>query len=68
MMQGFRPSSLTKKLAKVNMPNTLSRFGNGRNVKKICVGNGQLLGYPKARGGRQDRHSGYVLKDHALEL
>jgi hypothetical protein len=33
MMQGARPSSLTKKLAKVNMPSTFSGLGKARKVK-----------------------------------
>jgi hypothetical protein len=38
MMQGARPSSWIKKLAKVNMPSILSGFGKARKVNKICVG------------------------------
>ena len=37
MMQGARPSSSTKKLAKVNMPSTFSRLGKARKVKEFCL-------------------------------
>jgi hypothetical protein len=33
MMQGVRPSSLTKKLAKVNMPITFSGLGKAKKIK-----------------------------------
>jgi hypothetical protein len=37
MMQGARPSSSTKKLAKVNMPSTFSGFGKARKVKEFLL-------------------------------
>ena len=37
MMQGARPSSSTKKLAKVNMPSTFSRLGKARKVKEFLL-------------------------------
>jgi hypothetical protein len=49
MTQGARPSSSTKKLAKVNMPSTFSGLGKARKVKEFFIGNGQLLRCPKAR-------------------
>ena len=36
MMQGSRPSSSTKKLAKVYMPSTFLGLDNARNVKDFC--------------------------------
>ena len=37
MMQGARPSSSTKKLAKVNMPSTFSGLGKARKVKEFLL-------------------------------
>jgi hypothetical protein len=36
-MQGVRPSSWTKKLAKVNMPSILLGFGKGSKVRKFML-------------------------------
>ena len=36
-MQGPRPSSSTKKLAKVNMPSTFSGLGKARKVKEFLL-------------------------------
>jgi hypothetical protein len=35
MIQGVRPSSPTKKLAMVNMPNTLLAFGKAKTLNRI---------------------------------
>ena len=37
MTQGARPSSSTKKLAKVNMPNTFSELGKAKKVKEFLL-------------------------------
>ena len=37
MIQGVRPSSFTKKLAKVNMPNCFSGLGKASKVNKIVL-------------------------------
>ena len=37
MMQGARPSSATKKLAKANMPSTFSGLGKARKVKEFLL-------------------------------
>jgi hypothetical protein len=37
MMQGGRPSSSTKKLAKLNMPKMFSGLGKARRVKEFLL-------------------------------
>ena len=38
IMQGVKPSSWTKKLANVNMPNILLELGKGSKVRKFVLG------------------------------
>ena len=61
MMQGARPSSSTKKLAKVNMPNIFSRLGKTRNGQRKCVLELDNTMMSKGRSGLQGCHSGYFI-------
>ena len=67
MMQGARPSSSTKKLAKVNMPSTFSGLGKARKVKEFLLEMDNY--YDVQRPEEDDKVSIAVtfLKDHALQ-
>src|ERR1700738_1744885 len=67
MMQGTRPSSSTKKLAKVNMPSTFSGLGKARKVKEFLLEMDNY--YDVQRPDEDDKVSIAVtfLKDHALQ-
>jgi hypothetical protein len=67
MMQGARPSSSTKKLAKVNMPSTFSGLGNAKKVKEFLLEMDNY--YDVQRPEEDDKVSIAVtfLKDHALQ-
>lgn len=67
MMQGPRPSSSTKKLAKVNMPSTFSGLGKARKVKEFLLEMDNY--YDVQKPDEEDKVSIAVtfLKDHALQ-
>ena len=67
LMQGSRPSSSTKKLAKVNMPSTFSRLGKARKVKEFLLEMDNY--YDIQKPDDEDKVSIAVtfLKDHVLQ-
>ena len=67
MMQGSKPSSSTKKLAKVNMPSTFSGLGKARKVKEFLLEMDNY--YDVQKPEEEDKVSIAVtfLKDHALQ-
>lgn len=67
MMQGIRPSSLTKKLAKVNMSNIFLELGKAKNVKIFVL---ELNNYYDVQRPEVDKKvviAVTFLKDRALE-
>jgi hypothetical protein len=67
MMQGSRPSSSTKKLAKVNMPSTFSGLGKAKKVKEFLLEMDNY--YDVQKPDEEDKVSIAVtfFKDHALQ-
>jgi hypothetical protein len=67
LMQGSRPSSSTKKLAKGNMPSTFSGLGKARKVKEFLLEMDNY--YDVQKPDEEDKVSIAVtfLKDHALQ-
>ena len=65
MMQGARLSSLTKKLAKVNMSRTLSGLGKTRIRKKMCDENNNSVMFKGAKWTTVAIIFGFI--DHALK-
>ena len=59
-MQGVRLYSSIKKLAKVNMPHTLSKLGKARRAKNMYW-KWRILWCPKARPGRRGHKNGYFI-------
>ena len=66
MMQGARPSSSTKKLAKVNMPSTFSGLGKARKVKDFLLEMDNYYDGQKPKEGDKVSIAVTFLKDHAL--
>jgi hypothetical protein len=67
MTQGTRPSSSTKKLAKVNMPSTFSGLGKARKVKEFLL---EIDNYYNVQRPEEDDKVSIAvtfLKDHALQ-
>ena len=67
MMQGARPSSSTKKLAKVNMPSTFSGLGKARKVKEFLLEMDNYYDVQKPEEGDKVSIAVTFLKDHALQ-
>ena len=67
MMQGARPSSSTKKLAKVNMPSTFSELGRARKVKEFLLEMDNYYDVQKPEEGDKVSIVVTFLKDHALQ-
>ncbi|MGH3053573.1 MAG: hypothetical protein ACRDL7_01175, partial [Gaiellaceae bacterium] len=67
LIQWSRPSSLTKKLAKVNMPSTFSGLGKARKVKEFLLEMDNY--YDVQKPEEEDKVSIAVtfLKEHALQ-
>ena len=65
-MQGARPFSSTKKLAKVNMPSTFSGFGKARKVKEFLFEMDNYYDVQKPEEGDKVSIAITFLKDHAL--
>ena len=66
MMQGARPSSSTKKLAKVNMPSTFFGLGTARKVKEFLFEMDNYYDVQKSKEGDKVFIAITFLKDHAL--
>ena len=66
-MQGARPSSSTKKLAKVNMPNNFSGLGKARKVKEFLLEMNNYYDVQKPKEEGKVSIAVTFLKDHALQ-
>ena len=67
MMQGARPSFSIKKLAKVNMPSTLSGLGKARKVKEFLLQMDNYYDVQNPEEGDKVSIAVIFLKDHALQ-
>ena len=67
LMQGSKPSSSTKKLAKVNMPSTFSGLGKARKVKEFLLEMDNYYDVQKPDEDDKVPIAVTFLKDHALQ-
>ena len=67
LLQGARPSSSTKKLAKVNMPSTFSGLGKARKVKEFLLEMDNYYDVQKSDDEDKVFIAVTFLKDHALQ-
>jgi hypothetical protein len=67
MMQRARPSSSTKKLAKVNMPTTFSGLGKARKVKEFLLEMDNYYDVQRPEEDDKDSIAVTFLKDHAFQ-